>query len=97
MGTGREAKVLLDKVGARTIRLNLFQGGITDSATVQVTVLQDYDGDAMPNDWELTYKLNPMDPSDATEDSDGDELSNLAEYRLGTDPTKADTDGDGGR
>jgi hypothetical protein len=55
----------------------------------------DLDGDAMPDDWELTYGLNPNDSSDASADPDGDGLSNLQEFHLGTNPKCWDTDGDG--
>ncbi len=55
----------------------------------------DSDCDGLPDEWELRYGLNPYDPSDALLDGDGDGLTNLQEYALGTDPTKWDTDGDG--
>ena len=44
-------------------------------------------------DW---IKLLPNNPSIAT-DTDGDGLTDVMEIRLGTDPQKADTDGDGDR
>jgi hypothetical protein len=39
--------------------------------------------------------MNPNNPVDDSQDFDGDGLTNLEEYRLGTDPRNADTDGDG--
>ncbi len=55
----------------------------------------DADGDFMEDVWEVSYGLNPYDLSDATKDSDDDEITNLQEYRLNTHPFKQDTDGDG--
>ncbi|MBD3156381.1 hypothetical protein GF369_00990, partial [Candidatus Peregrinibacteria bacterium] len=55
----------------------------------------DDDGDGMPSVWELANGLNPLDPSDATNDPDNEGLINLDEYRFGTDPFDPDTD-DGG-
>ncbi|MBC8494979.1 hypothetical protein H8D36_02395 [archaeon] len=46
----------------------------------------DSDGDGMPDYWEIQYELKPADPSDADEDPDGDELTNLEEFRAGSDP-----------
>jgi Ig-like domain-containing protein/thrombospondin type 3 repeat protein len=51
-----------------------------------LTVLADTDGDGMPDAWEATYALNASDPSDAPQDADGDGLTNLQEYRAGTNP-----------
>jgi len=52
----------------------------------------DYDG--IPDDWELYYCLDPNDPRDANEDTDGDGVKNIDEYRLMTDPV--DDSGGGG-
>ncbi len=49
----------------------------------------------MTDVFEIYYGLNRKNPSDAGIDSDGDTLSNLQEYLLGTNPTVQDTDGDG--
>ncbi|MBV5328249.1 MAG: transglutaminase domain-containing protein, partial [Chlorobium sp.] len=57
--------------------------------------IADADHDQMPDGWEIAHGLNPNDPGDALLDSDGDGLSNLAEYQAGTNPNLADTDGDG--
>jgi outer membrane protein assembly factor BamB len=44
----------------------------------------DSDMDGMPDLWELKYGLNPNDPSDADDDPDNDNYTNLQEY-LGAD------------
>jgi hypothetical protein len=46
----------------------------------------DNDNDGMPDAWELAHGLNPF-LNDAAGDLDGDGISNLAEYRTGSDPT----------
>ena len=46
----------------------------------------DSDGDGMPDDWESLYGLDPH-VNDALEDPDGDGISNIEEYRAGTEPT----------
>ena len=46
----------------------------------------DTDNDEMPDGWEVQYSLNPLDPSDATQDPDEDSVTNLQEYQQGTDP-----------
>ena len=63
--------------------------------TVEAGVPTDMDGDGMPNWWELLYGLDPIDPSDAALDYDGDTLTNLVEFQHLTNPLKTDTD-DGG-
>jgi hypothetical protein len=55
----------------------------------------DSDGDGIPDDAEIRMGLDPHNPVDAQEDFDGDGLTNLQEYKLGTDIRNPDTDGDG--
>jgi hypothetical protein len=45
----------------------------------------DDDNDGMPDDWELTYGLNPL-ADDADQDLDEDGVSNIDEFNSGTDP-----------
>ncbi|MHA1951113.1 MAG: PKD domain-containing protein [Candidatus Thorarchaeota archaeon] len=52
------------------------------------------DNDGMPASWEMLFGLDMNDPDDAQLDKDGDGLTNLEEYLLGTNPTLVDTDGD---
>ncbi|TND04271.1 MAG: hypothetical protein FD120_1385, partial [Gammaproteobacteria bacterium] len=59
-----------------------------------VTVI-DSDGDGLPDSWETAYGLNPLNASDALLDGDNDGLTNSVEYQSNTNPTLADTDGDG--
>ena len=54
----------------------------------------DIDGDDLPNSWESLYDLNPYLAGDASGDLDGDKLTNLEEFNIGTDPQRRDTDND---
>jgi T5SS/PEP-CTERM-associated repeat protein len=49
----------------------------------------DTDGDGMPNGWEQSHGLDPLNAADANADADGDGMSNLQEYLAGTDPTNS--------
>ena len=51
------------------------------------------DGDSLPDWWELN-QFGTLAQND-TSNSDADGLSDLQEYLAGSDPTRADTDGDG--
>jgi hypothetical protein len=54
---------------------------------------EDDDNDEMPDEWEIKYDLDPKDPTDAEGDLDEDGVSNLDEYRDGTDPGNEDDNG----
>jgi hypothetical protein len=66
---------------------------ILDGFTLEYIPGADSDKDGMPDDWETHYFGNLT--QGAADDFDKDGMTNLQEYTLGTDPTKADTDGDG--
>ena len=58
--------------------------------------LADNDGDGILNNYERLWPfLDPNNPADAAMDQDSDGATNLQEYRANTNPTIADTDGDG--
>ncbi|MCP3878643.1 MAG: hypothetical protein GY701_09680, partial [Sulfitobacter sp.] len=59
------------------------------SFRIETAVENDDDGDGMPNEWEVSFGLNPNDPSDRLLDSDGDGSNSFLEYMGGTDPTNA--------
>jgi ligand-binding sensor domain-containing protein len=94
LGFSQSLTATLDTIGVHTISLHVIADGLSDTSSVTVNVLPDYDRDSLPNAWELSYRLNPLDPTDALEDTDVDRLSNLREYQLDTDPRTVDTDGD---
>ncbi len=54
----------------------------------------DSDIDGIPDAFENQNGLDPNDPADAALDADGDALTNLDEYNLGTQLQNEDTDGD---
>jgi hypothetical protein len=68
-------------------------GSITRSASITLNIPIDSDGDGIPDAWMWTYFNHPTglasDHSLATNDADGDGMSNIAEYLCGTNPTNA--------
>lgn len=50
----------------------------------------DDDSDGLPNGWESANGLNPSDPNDGLVDSDGDGLTNVAEFNLDKNPQSRD-------
>jgi len=70
--------------------------GQATMVTAMFNIAPDDDNDGLPDNYEEQYTfLNPYDASDAGSDQDGDGVTNLQEYRAGSDPTKEDTDRDG--
>ena len=69
---------------------------LTEHTQSTVTINDnDMDNDGMDDQWELAHSLSPDDSTDAGEDLDGDGLTNLEEFLLGSNPTTVDTDADG--
>lgn len=75
--------------------VSITNNGVFASKRVSVTLGNDADFDGLPDDYELLFGLDPNDPADAASDLDGDGLSALDEFNLGTLPDNPDTDGDG--
>jgi hypothetical protein len=65
-----------------------FPGAATPAAP-NAAPSSDADGDGMPDEWEDLYGLLRGNSADAALDKDGDGMSNLAEFRAGTNPTNA--------
>ena len=79
----------------RTGRVAVRNGIINDPAEVggfpELTfspdeVPADRDGDGMPDAWETQHRLDPNNPADGAEDSDGDGYTNVEEFLNGTNP-----------
>ncbi|MEI6676233.1 MAG: hypothetical protein WCO57_13760, partial [Verrucomicrobiota bacterium] len=64
-------------------------------ARLLLTPDADADGDGLPDAYENLNHFNPYRAQSATTDTDNDGLSDLQEYRYGTDPRRPDSDGDG--
>lgn len=78
----------------RTTRAGGTSPGVSQQVNNPPDTNNDKDGDGMADDWEVAHGLDP-NKNDAGEDPDHDDLTNLVEYRINSDPQKFDTDGDG--
>ncbi|HEX6929235.1 MAG TPA: hypothetical protein VF267_08295, partial [Gammaproteobacteria bacterium] len=67
--------------------------GIPDGDDAPPDPNADSDGDGMPDNWEMSYGLDPYFPDDALWDMDSDMLTNLREFETGNDPHNWDTNG----
>jgi hypothetical protein len=98
LGTGTTLSTAALSVGSHAITVWAFdQLGWANSATIQLTVVGDYDFDGISDADESASALNLLSPVDAYSDADGDGLILLVERQIGSNPTRADSDGDGRR
>lgn len=100
-GVARDARMLADGLGfaspqsAPAAFWMSGQCGVMDQVaiTTGMTAHLSFDGDFLPDDWEMAHFGNLGQTDDGDPDHDG--LTNLQEYQHGTDPMNPDTDGDG--
>jgi hypothetical protein len=59
----------------------------TVTKTFSVTVQADFDRDLLPDPWEVANGFSTNDPGNASADLDGDSMTLLEEYTVGTDWT----------
>ncbi len=76
---------LVSPRGMKTRELQASQLRLGDSSCNIIT-LADTDGDGIADIWETANGLNTNNVADAGLDSDGDTMSNRAEFLAGTDP-----------
>jgi hypothetical protein len=82
-------------VASGAVMISALNEGALGVVRLQVVLSGSTVGDGIPDDWKVAHGLDPNDPFVALEDPDHDGLTNLEEYRAGTDPNNPDTDGDG--
>jgi hypothetical protein len=97
---------IMDQTAHYTVESKLYTGDPTDTDSdgLPDQVDKDDDEDGMPDSWEIQHGLDKLDDTDAANDNDLDNLTNIHEnYGAdkspsgtdSTDPNNADTDGDG--
>lgn len=83
--------------GIETIKYNFvlsvkpLSEGPNENQTDPVDETTDTDGDGMPDWWEEFYGLDPENATDASGDMDGDNVTNLQEFKDKTSPNHDDT------
>jgi hypothetical protein len=96
-GSGSQATIgAQDATGTVGVQYSRDAAAITDGLALLFAPI-DSDGDGLPDEFEVRYGTDPLDPAspDVRQDVDGDGLDWLQEWAAGTDPLVADTDGDG--
>lgn len=69
-------------------KVSISRGQTVSGIDLTLVARVDSDEDMLPDRFELAYGLDPNDPSDASDDKDGDGVSNVFEYFNGTDVGK---------
>lgn len=85
---------LVTAVSSGTALIQAVNEGTQGIISIQVMIAGASHG-GIPDSWAIANGLDPTDPALPYEDPDNDGLTNLQEFQAGTDPHKADTDGDG--
>ena len=82
------SKVVFTSTASNLVAGDADTCGITPGPCPDVFVrnMLDDDGDTLPNTWEQTFALNPLDPSDASLDPDGDGRTNAQEFEQHSHP-----------
>jgi len=91
--TSDEFIFLCDGPGADAPEITDHNAILNGFTLERITPVTDDDKDGLKDDWEKKYFGDLA--AIGSEDADADGLTNLEEQTLGTDPKKADTDGDG--
>jgi hypothetical protein len=86
-------EIVLDGAAAESEEISDRNAILNGFTLERISPVTDNDSDGLRDDWEAKFFGN-MDAK-ATDDPDNDGLTNLEEQTLGTEPNKADSDGDG--
>jgi hypothetical protein len=92
VATGNELSIILSGPAADLEEINDRNAILNGLTLERVGAAGDADADGLPDVWEQLYFQGLAQT--ATGDPDADGLTNTAEFTGGTDPSKADTDGD---
>src|SRR5882672_2204548 len=86
---------LVTAVGRGSVTVTARVEGVAGTIQFDISPVVSSAGDGIPDDWKIAHGFDPNDRTVANADTDGDGLTNLQEFQLGTDPRNPDTDGDG--
>jgi hypothetical protein len=91
---GATAQLETGAASDHILRVDNDGDGVFETEEEADTLFIDSDSDGLPDAWEAAFGTEVAVP-DASGDPDEDGSTNFDEYREGTDPLDADTDGDG--
>jgi hypothetical protein len=86
---------MVTAVGRGSVTVTARVEGVAGTIQFDINPIVSSAGDGIPDDWKIAHGFDPNDRTVANADTDGDGLTNLQEFQLGTDPRNPDTDGDG--